>query len=294
MVRWMKKGMWHQKGIAYLQHSTGQQRGIYALLLIIICAGLCYVWMPYLIPSSPTHSQTELSALIRELQIMPVPKDSFPRKLPAPAVLTPFPFDPNTLDEAGFLKLGLRAKLVSTILNYRSKGGKFYHDESLKRIYGLHPDEFTQLQPFIRIEGEKSNRASIPIIELNTCDTTQLIALNGIGSKLSMSIIRYREQLGGFTQVAQLKEVYGISTETFQKIKPYLSVKKSLVKKLNLNEATYYELNAHPYLKGDIAKALVEFRKAHDYHIDHIDQIKEIELINEQIFRKIVPYLQIR
>ena len=119
--------------------------------------------------------------------------------------------------EAGFRRLGLRDKLVSTLLNYRNKGGKFYNKESLKRIYGLYDDEYKQLEPFIEIRNSKKEYNTKPkenlSIELNSADTTQLIKLRGIGSKLSMNIIGLRTQLGGFARVEQIKEVYGISVQ---------------------------------------------------------------------------------
>ena len=212
--------------------------------------------------------------------------------------LTPFPFNPNTLDELGFKRLGLRDKVIRTILNYRSKGGKFYSKESLKRIYGLHDDEYSQLASYINIPSSfenkfESKKHETVIIELNTADTSQLISLRGIGSKLAQKIIQYRAQLGGFATLSQLKEVYGISEETYQMITPSLTINRKLIRTLNLNEATYYELNAHPYLHGELAQALVNFRKAQNYKIDNLNQIQEIALINEEIFRKIVPYLRI-
>src|SRR6185295_7483228 len=64
-----------------------------------------------------------------------------------------FYFDPNTLDEGGWLKLGLKNKTIHTIQNFVSKGGHFYKPEDLKRIYGLHPDEFARLEPYVKIAG---------------------------------------------------------------------------------------------------------------------------------------------
>jgi DNA uptake protein ComE-like DNA-binding protein len=108
-----------------------------------------------------------------------------------------------------------------------------------------------------------------------------------------MNIVKYRIELGGFTRVEQLKEVWGISPETFDMIKGNCHVNSKSIKKINLNEATLAEINVHPYLKGEIAKALVNYRKQHNYKIDNLLQIKEIELINDEIFRKIVPYLKL-
>ena len=57
------------------------------------------------------------------------------------------------------------------------------------------------------------------IIELNVADTAMLKSIYGIGEKLSVRIVKYRKKLGGFYSVEQLKEVYGLRTENFKKIK---------------------------------------------------------------------------
>src|SRR5690606_25983918 len=58
-----------------------------------------------------------------------------------------FPFDPNELDSAGWRRLGLREKTVKTILNYRSKGGRFRKPEDLSRVYGLIQEDYERLRP---------------------------------------------------------------------------------------------------------------------------------------------------
>ena len=62
-----------------------------------------------------------------------------------------FYFDPNNLSAAGWKKLGLRDKTIGTILNYISRGGKFRKPEDLSRIYGLFPNEFERIEPYIKI-----------------------------------------------------------------------------------------------------------------------------------------------
>lgn len=56
-----------------------------------------------------------------------------------------FEFNPNTIDEAGWKKLGLRDKTIKTILNYRSKGGKFKSAEDIRKIWGLKKKKLTEL-----------------------------------------------------------------------------------------------------------------------------------------------------
>ena len=61
------------------------------------------------------------------------------------------PFDPNTADSTDFLNLGLPPFVVSNILKYRAKGGKFATPESFARIYGMTDERFAQLKPYIHI-----------------------------------------------------------------------------------------------------------------------------------------------
>jgi competence ComEA-like helix-hairpin-helix protein len=128
------------------------------------------------------------------------------------------------------------------------------------------------------------------IVDINLADTTAFIALPGIGSKLASRIINFREKLGGFYSVQQIAEVYGLADSVFQKISPYLQLKDSTVKKININTATIDELKAHPYIRYNIAKAIVAYRNEHGPFLKLAD-IKSIMIIGETLFIQVEPYL---
>ena len=223
-----------------------------------------------------------------------------------------FYFDPNTLSVDGWKRLGVREKTANTILNYISKGGRFYKPEDIGKIWGLHEDEVKRLLPYIKIEAkpaadynkypnsekgktyEKSKYPiSISIVDINNADTSAFIALPGIGSKLAARIIAFREKLGGFYKVDQVAETYGLPDSTFQKIKSKLVISKSDVKKLNINTATGDELKAHPYLRYNIANAIVQYRLQHG-NFSGVSDIKKIMLITDEIYNKAAPYLTVK
>jgi competence protein ComEA len=221
-----------------------------------------------------------------------------------------FEFDPNTIDAAGWKRLGVRDKTIATIQNYLSKGGKFRKADDIKRIYGLFPDEAERLLPYVKI-ARAENTAYTPktydnttnestptytkptytpkTIDINTADTTALISLPGIGSKLAARIINYRVKLGGFSSVNQLAETYGVPDSTFQKIKGKL-VFNGGIRQLNINTADANTLKVHPYIKWNIANAIVQYRTQHGNY-SSIADLKKIEIIDEQTFNKIAPYL---
>jgi len=221
-----------------------------------------------------------------------------------------FSFDPNQLDDSKWLKLGLTSKQIKTIKNYESKGGKFYKEEDLKKIYGISTEQYERLKPFIQIAKKKNNftkneekegnqshvreaRFSNNIIEraeLNSADTSILVKLNGIGPVLARRIIKYREKLGGFVSFQQLNEVWGMDSTVVAKILPQLKLDASLVRKIAVNHCTVSELKRHPYLNYNIANNIVLYRDQHG-NFTKVQDIKQAVLVNEELFRKIAPYL---
>ncbi len=223
-----------------------------------------------------------------------------------------FDFDPNQLDADGFKKLGLRDRTIRTLLNYRSKGGRFRKPGDLAKIYGLRPEEFARLQPFIKIEErkpetyhrppreerdltgaspttDKSFRYTRKIIDINSATIADFESLYGIGNRLASRIINFREKLGGFYAVEQVGETYGVPDSVFQKIKSQLAVSTPAIKKIDLNTAGYEELNAHPYINARTSFQILKYRKEKG-HFGNIEEIRNLVQAGDN-FEKMAPYL---
>ena len=216
-----------------------------------------------------------------------------------------FYFDPNTANADEWKRLGVRDKTIATIQNYLSKGGKFYKKEDIGKIWGLHKDETDRLMPYVQIKGsttayqpeekqteKKEYKKTITIIDINTADTTALIALPGIGSKLSQRIINFRDKLGGFYKVEQVAETFGLPDSTFQKIKVFLKLSPSGFKQININTASIDEMKLHPYIRYAIANAIIQYRNQHGNY-SAIGDVKKIMTVTEEMFNKIAPYLSV-
>jgi competence protein ComEA len=226
-----------------------------------------------------------------------------------------FYFDPNSLSADGWKKLGLREKTIGTIQNYLSKGGHFYKPLDLQKIYGLFPDEFERIESYIRIENAerqsgfayKTSNENFPTnttpalskvsryknVDINNADTSSLISLPGIGSKLAARIVTFRDKLGGFYSVDQIKETYGLPDSSFQKVKQYLTISNASVKKININTATKDEMKMHPYIKWNLANAIVEYRNQHGEY-KTVEDIKKIMAVTDEVYIKASPYLSVQ
>ena len=202
-----------------------------------------------------------------------------------PIVLAPF--NPNSADSLTFRRLGLPAWMTKNILRYRSKGGKFRKTDDFKKVYGLTDEQYATLSPYIYIAPEDTMR-NIPelyirndktavaneavgtenpqtpykypagtILDLNHADTTELKKIPGIGSGIARMIVRYREQLGGFYEIGQLKEIHLDANQ----LQSWFSIQTQDNRRINLNRVSIERLRSHPYINFYQAKAIVEYRK---------------------------------
>ncbi|MFV0501028.1 MAG: ComEA family DNA-binding protein [Bacteroidales bacterium] len=130
------------------------------------------------------------------------------------------------------------------------------------------------------------------IIDINHADSLDFQALRGIGPVLSKRIIKYRNLLGGFVDINQIQEVYGISDSLFNTIKPLLRLDTVNIKQININQCDIKELNSHPYLDFYQSKAIIKYRQDKT-HIDSIQELNLIQLIDPQTLNKIKPYIKL-
>ncbi|MBY0476577.1 MAG: helix-hairpin-helix domain-containing protein [Chitinophagaceae bacterium] len=307
----------------YFTFSQKERRSVIVLVILAVFFALFPALFPFLVKDEielvvDTVTQNQLA----QLQIIPErkeynrqeegteqwyqPKSSNTYQTQSKTTAAElFYFNPNTASAADFERLGLRVKTIQTIINYRSKGGRFYKADDLERIYGLRHEEFERLFPYVQIEQPttekntatvfepsqtKKTEPKVFLIDINTADTTEWKKLNGIGSKLSQRIVNFRTKLGGFVSAEQVSETFGLPDSTFQKIKPQLQFNSASIKTFNLNTATVDELKTHPYIKYSIANAIVQYRNEHGPYKTVAD-LQKLDAVDETLFKKIAPYL---
>ncbi len=297
---------------SYLNFSKRERQGIIVLLVLI--AGVLAA--PCLFPALPEREATDLGAFQQAVKQLGRQdpgmspgrnkREHSPAGIKTPAAARLFYFDPNRVTPREWAALGVEEKTILTIQHYLAKGGHFYKKEALQKIYGLRPEEYERLAPYVRIESSVQ-KASAPLnniitplnstfnninIEINSADTTGFILLRDIGSKLAGRIVKFRDKLGGFTAVDQIREVYGLPDSVFSRIKSHLRVNDSLLRRININTADVKILQQHPYISYNLANSIVQYRRQHGV-FGGVEDIKSLALVDEEIYRKIAPYLSV-
>ncbi len=61
-------------------------------------------------------------------------------------------------------------------------------------------------------------------VNLNTATVEDLMSVEGIGENRAWQIVSYRNEIGRYTSVAQIKNISGIGDGVYEQISPYLTV----------------------------------------------------------------------
>lgn len=216
-----------------------------------------------------------------------------------------FVFNPNTVSEEDAQKLGMSKKLSATLINFRSKGGKFFKPEDLKKLYGLPSELYEELESYVLIPNSKSEykRDTVypatryyekkvyakTLVEINTADSLSIVYLKGIGPGFTKRIMKYRTMLGGFHSVNQLKEVYGMTDSTFVLLASQINLDPNSITKIPINAIDFNSLRRHPYFNFQTAQAVINFRLKHGKLTEQ--SFRDLGIFSDDKLRLILPYL---
>jgi competence ComEA-like helix-hairpin-helix protein len=127
------------------------------------------------------------------------------------------------------------------------------------------------------------------VIDINTADSAAWVALNGIGPGFAKRIMAYREKLGGFYRVDQLKEVYGLDSLWVKENIALLKVGAGVYRFLAINQVEWKDFK-HPYLPYGQSKVVLAYRKQHGVLKD-FEALEKIQLLDLVAWKRLKPYL---
>lgn len=219
-----------------------------------------------------------------------------------PKTYTLVAFDPNTATQEELLNLGLPKGVVTVMLRFREKGGKYRRKEDLKKIYILDEADYLRIEPYISIAGDGASIPTIALnipqsyenernisIDINKASAEEWQQLRGVGPAFSGKITRFREALGGFTSIEQVAETRGLPDSTFQKIRSRLRP-SPVFRLIDVNAAPADVLSKHPYVDRRTAEAIVSYRQQHGA-FRSADDLRKVYALPEGWVEKMKPYL---
>ncbi len=282
---------------------TKQERsGIFFLLLIVILLQIGYFLFKSIGFTNGSESfvvDTETQVQIDALKAKAVKKDTF----------NIFPFNPNFITDYKGYTLGMSVEEIDRLHAFR-KQGKFANSaEEFQKVTQVSDSILRTISPYFKFpdwtqkdgklstngttysrSNEKTSDTKLGkvFLDLNSATAEDLKSINGIGEKLSVRIVKFRNRLGGFLVDEQLYDVYGLEPEVVERtLKKFKVLNPPKIDKININKASADDIGKLVYLQKHVAQSIVDYRNLNgtinsfnelsnidDFPIEKIDRIK--------------------
>lgn len=302
--------------IEYFSMNRMQQSGTMVLIVLIIVVAL----LPRIVARyNANRNQPDFARFDSIMaNYEPLVNEPDSRQTDTKIADTIFTFDPNTATYDDFLSMGLSERISANIVKYRNSGGKFRTPNDFARIYGINDSIYSRLKPYISIAANSQNYTKqstkkkyadnkrqekydrivyepkeLLIVELNSADSAQLVALRGIGKVLAHRIIAYREMLGGFYSVEQLREIKSLPPETYANLYTQFTIDTSRISKINLNNFQYKQLSRHPYMPVAQLNSITNYKRLMG-NFRSVSDLLKYKLVDTLTYEKISPYLEVK
>jgi DNA uptake protein ComE-like DNA-binding protein len=158
-----------------------------------------------------------------------------------------------------------------------------------RKSYYSYDTSYKKNAPFEK--QEKKPQYAIVKLELNRCDTSEIVVVPQFGSKRAQKLVEYREKLGGFYAFEQIKEVYILQNIEPDFLKKYFTLDVSLIHKIKINTATYKELVTHPYIDSYLAKMIINYREKNG-KFTSMDEVQKATNAYQELMEKLKYYVE--
>lgn len=227
-----------------------------------------------------------------------------------------FPFDPNTVTTAALERLGLSTRQARGFITYREKRNRpFTSASELDELRLLRPAQKERLKPLVDIDpamiAQADNDQPKPStyattvspatysptaelapgsIDINGALAAEFELIRGVGPYWAGRFVKFREALGGFISVDQIRETYGLPDSLFAAMRPFLLYDRPVFRRLPLNSLSADELDNHPYIDRKLAGIIVRFREQHGAFRNRED-LERIRILDAERIDRLMPYL---
>lgn len=153
---------------------------------------------------------------------------------------------------------------------------------------------FNRLTAFDKDSLKRTSRQrqyQIVKVELNEADTNDIMTVPQFGSKRAQKIVEYRNKLGGFYSLEQLREIYILQNLNIEYAEEYFRIDVEKIKKININQCDYKGLIAHPYFDSYLVKCILNHRKKHGA-IKDMAELRDITHIYAELEEKLKWYVE--
>ena len=282
---------------SHFAYNKRERNGIFFLLLIIVVLQIVFFFVDFSSKDVNTLSEKEIVIFQKEMDSLRVVElENRKQKT--------FPFNPNYISDFKGYQLGMSVDEIDRLLSYRSKGAFINSKEEFQNITKVSdsllnvispnfkfPEWVTSKNLQLKINTIHKKKIPTEIKDLNVITAKDLTVIKGIGEKTANRILNYRDKIQGFSTDSQLYEVYYLDKEIADEILQHFKViTLPVIKKININEATFKEVLTIVYLDYELTKKIFNYRDE-VAEIQSLEELKKIDGFPIEKFERITLYL---
>lgn len=219
-----------------------------------------------------------------------------------------YPFNPNFITDYKGYTLEMTTTEIDRLLEFRAKDQWINSKAQFQRVTKVSDEWMSTYSQYFKFpdwvveaEARRANKSTVKRQlsyaekkDLNTLNEDDLQLVEGIGPVLSKRIIRFRDKIGGFTDMIQLKDVYGLKQEVIETLKQSIALKSPVVvDKKDINSILVVELAELPYFDYELAREVVNFIRLRQ-GIKSFEELSKINDFPAYKLDRIQLYLEIK
>ncbi|MFN3756012.1 MAG: ComEA family DNA-binding protein [Flavobacterium sp.] len=269
-----------------LFHLTkGQRKGIIALLFLIVFLQLSYFWWKSQRNSNFSIEEVEWLSMQQWIDSVSISKDDNVQKV--------YPFNPNFISDFKAYRLGLSTAEFDRLTAFRAQNKYVNSAAEFQSVTRVSDSLLAEIAPFFKFpdwvnkkknnnnpyqfKQSNSNKETLGQTDINVASQEDLVKVYGVGAVTAQKILDFRERLGGFVDIQQLNDIWGIKPGAITEIEKYFYVGESQnVKRLNINKANMKSISEFPYFNSALAREMVTYRTMNN----GIAKIEDLTKIN--------------
>lgn len=287
---------------SFLHFDSNQRKGILALFCLIIVLQGGYFFADFSPKTNEDLSEKQIWLAFQQ-QI-----DSL-KNVESAQVYAIHPFNPNFITDFKGYRLGMSIEEIDRLHAFRDQNKYVNSAKEFQEVTKVSDSLLRVLSVYFRfpewITEGKSSKNKLPNQsfasreikieqkDINTATQEELIKVYGIGMVLSERILQQKELFGSFVSMEQLKDVWGISHETWVNLNKHFEILQwDNLKKIKVNSASIKELMQFPYFNYTLAKEIVTYRSMHGA-IKGVEDLAKIKDFPVEKLDIIILYLEI-
>jgi DNA uptake protein ComE-like DNA-binding protein len=232
----------------------------------------------------------------------------------------------NSVTPTQLSTLGIRPKIAATLVKYRTACNGFHSIKQVEKIYGINPKELQiireklpltsgeKILPSVAMVGKVGKLAKseaeanlrLRSFNPNTIKSEDLADM-GIPKQIVNGIINFRKSGFIYRSKGDVKKVYAIDSQWYDKISNYIDLppvahttlskstpeKHKTIQTLDINSASQEELQALPGIGAYYAGKIVKYRNGLGGYIQ-TDQLKSLRVIPDTLYEKVQQFLEVK